>query len=194
MPRIIDYTVALEQLQTHGLVSVYPNGGALGFARGVQTRSIGWIGPEDPTIRAEAMAYVRRVAAPFESNLSSLVVRGWGLATGRAWVMPASHWSFELGHGSGDWLPDALLEIGVSPEISGASPIEFAPAEAEALRLFVQRLLQHLRGSDFTLAFPLRAVFALVHHHKQIWWTSTDAGLIESIGRLVDPITASGPS
>jgi hypothetical protein len=32
----------------------------------------------------------------------------------------------------------------------------------------------NLAGSDFALAFPGRPVICTVHHHKQLWWTTTD--------------------
>ena len=71
----------------------------------------------------------------------------------------------------------ALEHIGLDP--SGLAPrttgdaIEFGPSEIPLFSDFVQQLLTNLAGSDFALAFPGRPVICTLHHHKQIWWTTT---------------------
>jgi hypothetical protein len=47
------------------------------------------------------------------------------------------------------------------------------------------RIFQHLRNSDFALAFPDHPLQATLHHHRQIWWTSTDAGLITQLSQTI---------
>ena len=38
---------------------------------------------------------------------------------------------------------------------------------------------------DFALAFPGRPIVCTLHHHKQIWWTSSDRQLLSSLRELV---------
>jgi hypothetical protein len=52
----------------------------------------------------------------------------------------------------------------------------------------VSQLLTHLRTSDFMLAFPGGPVLCTVHHHKQLWWQTTDAGLHEALMRFPLPL------
>ena len=74
----------------HCLRSLYYNSGAFGFPNGVATSFVGWIGPDDPSIRAEAMAQARRVAPPYEQSLADLAARAWEtIFPGPVWVMPA---------------------------------------------------------------------------------------------------------
>lgn len=189
VPWIIDYPTVLEQLRATGLHSLYYNGGAFGFAPEVTTRSIGWIGPPDDSIRAEVRPLLQSIPEPFEQNLTSLLVRAWtDLLPGRIWVMPGSSWAYELDFGSRQWLPPLLERIGIDPgqlqSRTNASAIEFSPDEHERLSAFVMRLLEMLAGSDFFLAFPGRKAVAMLHHHKQIWWTSSEEGIIEALGSL----------
>ena len=95
-------------------------------------------------------------------------------------------------------LAPLLERIGIDPGLlqtrTNASAIEFSPDQHDRLGSFVTRLLEMLQGSDFYFAFPGSKTVGMLHHHKQIWWTSSDARIIESIGRLVDPFTAPEPS
>jgi hypothetical protein len=49
--------------------------------------------------------------------------------------------------------------------------------ERAAMELLVAALLENLRMSDFMLAFPGRPALCTIHHHKQLWWQTTDAAL-----------------
>jgi len=175
MPSIIDYPNVLRRLESEGLKCNYPNGGSFGFPTGAQVR--GWLGPVDDTIRPEMRAHTRNVPEPFDANLAQWAWRAWRqLLPGSVWVMPASHWSFELTHGNQRWLPGLLMKAGIDSALligrADASVIEFLPPEEEAFRAFLGGLLNGLTGSDFTLAFPGRGVVCIVHHHKQLWWVS----------------------
>ena len=146
-----------------GFRCLYPNGGAFGFPPDVgdAVRSVGWIGPPDSTIRPARP----RVCAtgPAAVRVDACAPRDTGLAEHLrvpAWVMPKSHWSYELDFGSHQWMPDALRQVGVDPAVlapmtSGAA-IEFATDEAEAFTPFVETLLTRLLGSDFMIAWPGR--------------------------------------
>jgi len=42
----------------------------------------------------------------------------------------------------------------------------------------VGRLLMMLSSSDFMIAFPGSPALCTLHHHKQLWWTSTDEKIL----------------
>ena len=189
MPWIVDYPQALQRMREQGLVSLYYNSGAFGFADGTPTRSVGWVGPDDPSLRPEARALARPVPPPYEAELAARVVRATReLLPGKVWLMPKSHWAYELDFGSRDWMPALLEHAGIDSGLlqprTNAAAIEFDLHEADALRHVVHGLLRMLLGSDVALAFPGRPVVCTLHHHKQVWWTSTDSALIDSLGQL----------
>jgi len=182
VPAIIDYELVLQRMSAEGFRSVYHNSGAFGFPRDADVRYAGWIGPPDASIRLEAQQHVRHVAPPYEVNLARAAVRVWrGHLPGAAWVMPMSHWSYELDFGSKEWLPAALGKIGVdvsrlAKRVDGLA-IVFELAEADALETILESLLANLKASDFMLAFPGRPALCTVHHHRQLWWQTTDSEL-----------------
>ena len=191
MPWIVDYAQVLEQMRGQGLRSLYYNSGAFGFPEGAGVESIGWIGPDDPTLRPQARATGRTVPAPHERNLSRLVVRAWQAHfPGKLWLMPKSHWAYELDFGSRDWMPALLEHAGVDSGLlqprTNAAAIEFASHETEALAHVVEGLLRMLFGSDFAIAFPGHPVTCTLHHHKQVWWTGSDRQLIAALGEMAN--------
>ena len=178
-----------------GLDSLYHNSGAFGFPRGVVTKSVGWVGPDDPTLRPAALPLVRRVAEPYAANLAAAAVRACReQALGRVWLMPKSHWAFELDHANGAWMPSMLRSIQVDPvALAGrndGSAIAFAPAEDALLAAALEELLTRLWGSDFALAWPGRPIVCTVHHHTQLWWTSSDVAFIDALDQVVPPSPA----
>ena len=187
MPRVIDYEQVLERLTAQGLISLYHNSGAFGFPRGVLAKFAGWIGPEDATLKAEARAVAMPIPPPFEMNLATMLSSFWRneLSDSAAWLMPMSHWSYELDYGSATWMPQMLREAGIDPEVlrprANGSEIEFAIEESEQLAFCVQRLLGNLASSDFAIAFPSRPIVCTIHHHKQLWWISSDGTLVERV-------------
>jgi hypothetical protein len=187
MPSVIDYPEVLERLRSQGLISLYHNSGAFGFPREVQTNFIGWIGSEDTTLRAEARVAAISIAQPCALNLATLVtkVRREQLSDSVAWLMPMSHWSYELDYGSADWMPQMLRGAGIDPEVlrprANGSAIEFTIEESEQLAKCVERLLENLASSDFAILFPPHPIVCTIHHHKQLWWTSSDFSLIEKL-------------
>src|SRR6266550_8339353 len=113
MPWIIDYQIVLEQMRRGGFKSLYYNSGAFGFTESSNTKTIGWIGPADASLRPEAAALARAIAPPYESNLAQLATVLWrDTIGGKCWIMPMSHWAYELDFGSRDWMPGALEKIG----------------------------------------------------------------------------------
>ncbi len=186
MPWIIDYQLVLEQMHRQGMRCLYYNSGAFGFKEERGVRALGFVGPADGTIRAEARAWVREVAEPYEATLAALARQIWQERIGgRVWVMPKSHWAHELEHGSRDWLPGVLEQIGLDAGLlagrNNGAAIEFGDPEGERFEFFIRKLLQLLIGSDFMLAFPGRPVVCTVHHRKQLWWVSSDAQWVDSI-------------
>ena len=186
MPWIVDYSDVLDQMRRQGLRSLYYNSGAFGFPDGAAVESLGWIGPDDPTLRPAARAAARLVPPPFEKNLTDRVIRAWlAHLPGKVWVMPKSHWAYELDFGSRDWLPALLehsgIDAGQLQSRTNAAAVEFVAGEVALFSHLVQGLLRMLFGSDFALAFPDRPVICTLHHHKQVWWTSNDRDLINRI-------------
>jgi hypothetical protein len=190
VPWIIDYPIVLEHMREMKMRSLYYNSGAFGFGADVPTRTIGWIGPPDSSIKDAALAYVRRVPEPYEQNLSDLLVRAWQeILPGRLWVMPKSHWAYELDFGSRDWMPALLEHTGIDPGMlhgrTNAAAIEFAPDETGRLRHLARLLLEMLTGSDFAIAFPHRRVVCTLHSHKQLWWSSAEPAVSDALEAIV---------
>jgi len=192
VPRVIDYSDVLAAMRRGGFVSLYHNSGAFGFPETTPTHSVGWAGPPDATIRPAARALVRHVPPPFERNLAELAAVLWQEhAPSPAWIMPKSHWAYELDHGSREWMPELLESLAINPSDlvirNDGSALQFEPSEREPFVRLVEGLLARLLGSDFALAFPDRSVLCTVHHHKQLWWTTADEGVIDALDRLVPP-------
>jgi len=187
VPQIIDYADVLERLTNRGLVSLYHNSGAFGFPPVAKTQAVGWTGPDDQTLRPAARNIAVQIPPPYESNLAALLVRFWREQFGDAvaWVMPMSHWSYELDFGSAVWMPQLLREIGLEPEMlrprNNGSAIEFQSTETPAFETCVRRLLESLSMSDFAVVFPGKPVVCTVHHHKQLWWVTTDERLANAL-------------
>jgi hypothetical protein len=188
--RILNYDTVLQTLLGQGLKSLYYNSGSFGFPPGVATQTVGWIGPPDPTIRAEALPFTRQVAEPHVQNLTALALRAWrDHAPGVLWAMPRSHWAYELDFGSREWMPDALRAVGVDgtqlEQLTTGTAIEFLPEDSDEFGGFLNKLLKHLGGSsDFQLAWPSRPVVCTVHHHGQLWWTTSDELIYSGIAGL----------
>ena len=172
-----------------GFVSLYYNSGAFGFPPDQIVHIVGWVGPEDPSIREDMRRHIQRVAEPYPQTLAKQVRTAWEeLLPGNAWLMPKSHWAYELDFGNRDWLGDALAEVGVDaaalqPLTNGAA-IEFDSNDGEALEGFLATLFQHLHGSDFLIAFPGRGALCTLHHHQQAWWQTTRSEIAENLRRV----------
>lgn len=191
MPWIIDYPMVLGQMRAQQYKCLYYNSGAFGFPDIALTRTLAWIGPDDPTIKPAARDLTRRVAEPYDLTLAKMATTLWQeRLPGRAWLMPMSHWAYELSHGSREWMPALVENLGLDPGLlenrNNAAAIEFAAAEAAPFEHFVGRLLMMLSGSDFMLAFPGRSTLCTLHHHKQLWWTTTEEGVIEAVEKMAE--------
>ena len=176
MPRIIDYPQVLATMQSRSFVSLYHNSGAFGFASTDGVKTLGFAQEDDPTIRPEARASLRKV-----DNLAVELDRIVATLASEAWLMPKSHWHYELHFGNRDLLESALPQMGIDPaalrERNDGSAIAFRTDEHPQLRDLIRRLLEGLRGSDFLLAFPDAATLVTIHHHKQLWIQTRDPRL-----------------
>jgi len=186
MPRIVEYKTVLQALKSQGLVSLYHNSGAFGFPRDAKTQAIGWIGPDDPTIRDDARILANQISEPHAEKLADLLVRAWfNLFPGVVWVMPMSHWAYELDFASRAWLPIALRNIDVDPALlesrNDASAIEFVQKYCGDFEELAEVLLSNLKGSDFAVAFPGHAALCTIHHHMQLWWTTSDEFVAQAL-------------
>jgi hypothetical protein len=180
---VIDYPAVLQQMTERGFRCNYPNGGSFSFGPDARIHTRAWIGPPDPTIRPKFAQLVQMIQAPYEVNLAQALVRTWKeTMPGRLWVMPMSHWHFELNFGSREWLPSLLEDIGVDSAAlvhrSDASALEFTPEQPEPLERLIRGLLENLVSSDFMIVFCESPVLCALHHHKQLWWTTTEEGLL----------------
>jgi hypothetical protein len=170
-----------------GFKSLYYNSGSFGFSPGIETKVIGWLGPPDPTIRSEVLQFTRQMAEPHVESLLAGLIRIWqDELKCEVWVMPASHWAYELDFGSREWMPQALNRIGIDSaelaHLTNAAAIAFEQNETNDFDSFLHQLLDNLTGSsDFQLAWPGRPVLCTVHHHKQLWWTTSDRELFRTI-------------
>lgn len=185
VPRIIDYEYVLSRATELGLRCVYYNSGAFAHGRDVDVKIVGWLGPDDPTIRADLPATLVRFPEPYAESLTDRLIETWRAhLPGPVWVMPKAHWSYELDHGN-RWLADTLRGLGLDPAplacVANAAAIEFEQAETSALGGFVRELLNRLAGSDFAILFPQHSHLVTVHHHKQLWWQTPDAAIIRHI-------------
>lgn len=184
MPRVIDYSRVLAQLTADGLESHYFNGGAFGFPSGEIIR--GWVESHDPTIKPQMRDNLRTLTSADQSKFAT---QAWlEVLPGVAWIMPGSHWAFELNYGSRTWLPQLLQEIGIDPQVliglTSAAALELAPTEQPLFDVALRTLLQNLTASDFSLAFPGRKTVCTIHHHRQLWWTTRDPEVISGLDRL----------
>jgi hypothetical protein len=190
MPNIVPYSLVTEKMSAAGYRSLYHNSGAFGFGPGVQTLSRGWIGPEDGSIREEARAIVHQAVEPFDETIAAALIKVWQSAlVGPMWLMPRSHWSFELQFGHRDWLPEALREIGIDPHrlspLNNAPAIAFELAETEDAEFFIRQMLNRLISSDFQLAFPDQPILCTLHTRCQLWWTTTRPELISILDAAI---------
>jgi hypothetical protein len=186
MPKIIDYQTVLDRLTKQGLKSLYHNSGAFGFSSGVETVSRGWIGPEDASIRESARAMVRNVSEPYAQRMTELTILLWReCLSGAVWIMPKSHWSYELEFGSREWLAKVLEQIGVDAAalapLNNAPAIEFVDGDVDQLGFFVRELLARLVGSDFQMVFPGRDTICTIHTRTQLWWTTGDSTVAQKL-------------
>src|SRR5262245_39567660 len=189
MPRVIEYSEVLRQMRSRGLVCLYHNSGALGLANDVKTEIGGWTGPADPTLRDELRPMASQCAEPHAGKLADLLVRAWfDLLPGVVWLMPMSHWAYELDFASRAWLPNALRKVDVDPTLlksrNDASAIEFLQKRCGDFEELTQSLLSSLVGSDFTVEFPGHAALCMLHHHNQLWSTTSDAKIAQSLRRM----------
>ena len=188
MAAVVDYAQVLEQAQQLNLKSAYYNSGSFQYPKGERVNIVGWLGPDDPTIRTDLPATLVRVPPPYERNLSDRLDRMWREhLPGPAWVMPKSHWAFELDHGNGGWMEMALHTAGIEPATlrsrTDGSAIEFLLADTGFVG-FVQTLLVNLVTSDFSVLFPGYRQLVTIHHHKQLWWETPDADFAETLASI----------
>ena len=191
VPSLVEYDVVVERMHSLGMRSLYYNSGAFGPVDSTAAKFVGWLGPDDPSIRPEALAAAHRVSPPYESTLAHLASRAWQqIFRGSAWIMPKSHWAYELDFGSKEWMPTALARLGIDAKNlaprTNAPAIQFEPGESDLFQQFVQTLLENLRGSDFALAFPDHAVICTIHHHKQLWWVTTNQSYLGQLNTLLN--------
>jgi hypothetical protein len=183
VPTIVDYSIVQQTAAELGLVSLYHNSGAYGFAPGVVAHHVGWIARPDPTLRPDVRDAARQVQPPYPQNMATAVGRLLGkLRPSAAWLLPSSHWAYELRFG-GEWVGELLEQLGIEASVlkdrADGSAIAFAPDENAILTTAIATLLEKLPASesDFSLLAPPLRVVGMIHHHQQLWWTTADADI-----------------
>ncbi len=186
MPRLIDYPETARQMTAAGLICHYYNSGAFGFPQGdADVKTVGWICHDDQSIRAEARLHAHRVDPPTPQRLARMAICAWQNLRGDAWLLPMSHWAFELDFGSAEWMPQMLQQLGMDATVlatrATGDAIVFSRDEGKALADTLATLLDRLRNSDFALILPGSCTVALVHHHAQLWWQTKDANAFNAL-------------
>jgi hypothetical protein len=46
-------------------------------------------------------------------------------------------------------------------------------------------MIRNLAGSDFLAAFPARPALCTLHHHKQLWWQTTEEAIAAALDAIV---------
>jgi hypothetical protein len=136
------------------------------------------------------------VPVPFDETMTAALIDVWTQTLpGTVWLMPKSHWAYELDFGHRDWLPGVLEQIGVDGAalvgLNNAAAIEFAATDKNALAHIAGQLLNRLVSSDFQLVFLDHSTICTVHTRCQLWWTTTAARVID---RLDEALPADGNS
>jgi hypothetical protein len=191
LANVVEYATVLARMTGEGFESLYFNSGAFGFRQSERVEIVGWMGPDDPSVRAEMKSHIRRVNEPYAESLASAVRQAWlQLLLGNLWLMPKSHWAYELDFGNRDWLGGALAELGIDsgtlqPLANGAA-VQFDPGEADVLQTFLTTLFSKLHGSDFAIAFPGRGTLCTLHHHQQAWWQTNRIDLAERLRQMFE--------
>ena len=80
--------------------------------------------------------------------------------------------------------PDVGARAGFEP-LERPFFVVVAPDEAPRLVYFAQRLLEMLLGSDFMLAWLDHPVLCTLHHHRQLWWQTTDPRIEQALEQAV---------
>ena len=182
MPTIVDYPVVRQRMLDRGFVSLYHNSGAFGFGPDDSVQNLGLVTTDDPSIRESARAMMRLVTRPAQLDAVERVCRH---IRSDAWLMPKSHWHYELHFGNSRLLEGVLQSIPIDPAVlrdrNDGSAIAFEPAAAKQLLGVVTELLPLLRGSDFMIAWPDGGTLCTIHHHGQLWWQTTDKGVAAAL-------------
>ena len=193
MPRIIDYSTVLSQMQSFKMKCVYYNSAAFAFLPDVVSHTVGYIGPADSSIRPEALAMTYAIAEPYSENLAQLATQFWQQhLPGQIWIAPKSHWAHELQHGARNWLDQLLRQVQIDPahlaDLTNAAAIEFSMHEKDSFQVVVKALMESLVGSDFAILSPNFSLICTIHHHKQLWWTFADANLLQQAQVIAKPM------
>jgi len=148
-----------------------------------------YVNPEGPNASGDYLAAAKDIRATFgrmamsDEETVALIAGGhtFGKAHGAA---PESHkgpepegapleaqglgWNSNFGSGHGKDTISSGLEVTWT-----TTPTRWS-----------SNFFQNLFGSDFLLTWPGRPTVCTLHHHKQLWWTSTDVDLMAALEHL----------
>ena len=190
LPVIVDYpAVSKSEWHRWDCAACTTTAGRLGFRMALRPRSSDG---SDRTILPYAprrwLTHVR-FAAPYEQTLADLTVRAWeALLPGPAWVMPKSNWAIRVGLWQQGLDAAGAAQLGIDPSVllhhTNAPAIEFATTEREHFREFHSNASAKPDGQRLRLAWPTHRVTCTLHHHKQLWWVTDQAAILDGLDRV----------
>lgn len=179
MAQVLDYGQVQQVLVGKGLKCLYHNSGSWGFAGGKTVAAVGWVLGEDMTMTPAARK-VARVLGGLEELVAG-IGKAWARVGGEAWVLPGSHWAYELDFGT-PAMEGVLKRWGVSG-VEGlvgrndGSAVVFGDGEEGAFMGVLGELFRIGTASDYQLIFPAVPITGILHHHVQVWWQTEDTSL-----------------
>lgn len=194
MAEVVDYGRVQAELGGKGLRCLYHNSGSWGFGDPTKVRAVGWILADDVTLRPGA----REVARVLDGidELVTGVMSTWERVGGDLWLLPGSHWAYELDFGT-PAMEAVLHRWGVKGAEglvgrNDGSAVRFGLSggvdgvdEAAAAGI-LKELLGCGTTSDYQIVFPSLPLTGIAHHHVQVWWQTEDtelAGWLSGFGK-----------
>ncbi len=177
MASVVAYDRAMAELLSRGMVCLYFNSGSFGFEESREVVHAGWLIGDDASLTPRARDAARVIDPPETRRLAQLAGALWRRVGGPAWLMPGSHWAYELDFATPD-LAGVLEAAGIAPrelDVHDGRPVQFDPHEAESFEAVVSWLLDSGTTSDYRLALLGPGgvtVSGIIHHHRQLWWTT----------------------
>jgi hypothetical protein len=174
MPEVLSYQQVETVLRAKSLRCLYFNSGSWGFTE--QAGAVGWLLGDDPTLTPAARK-IARVVGPVD-QLVAAVLEACHRVGGEIWILPGSHWAYELDFGTPTML-DVLRRadvVGVDGLVgrNDGSAVRFLATEQSQLAGVLRELFSTGTTSDYQLILPEMPVLAILHHHVQVWWQAKD--------------------
>lgn len=205
MPVIIDYSIVRQTLQAAGLECLYHNSGSWGYPPpahstspspspllGKEIFTLGLLLADDPTLRQQARPMAKLIDKPVPASLAYHVLGALAGLSQPLWLMPGSHWAYELTFGTPpmtDWLEQAgLTDAQQLTARNDGSAVAFSPAEFSKLAGVLSQFWSFRTDSDYRLYAPNGQAIVHVHHHRQAWVLTPNEGIIKILSNGLRPL------